>query len=185
MNAYDLPTSLTIGGVVHPIRYGWRAIMDIFSVINDPDFDDEVKTFGILKIFYPKWREIPEKDIQEAIKKACEFIDCGQTPEEKNTRKIIDWEQDAPILIPAINQVAKQEIRSNRDIHWWTVFGWFMGIDDNLFSTVINIRQKKMEGKKLEKWEQDFYRKNRNLVDLKQRYSAEDRATQEYFNKWL
>jgi hypothetical protein len=40
-------------------------------------------------------------------------------------------------------------------------------------------------GKKLEKWEQEFYRKNKDRVDLKQRYSAEELAEQERLKKLL
>jgi hypothetical protein len=42
-----------------------------------------------------------------------------------------------------------------------------MEIGEGLYSQVINIRNKKSKGKKLEKWEQEFYRDNKVLVDLK------------------
>lgn len=44
-----------------------------------------------------------------------------------------------------------------------------MEIGDGLFHQVVMIRQKKAKNKKLEKWEQEFYRKNRSLVDLNQK----------------
>ena len=40
-------------------------------------------------------------------------------------------------------------------------------------------------GKKLEKWEQEYYRKNKERVDLKKRYSAEELAEQERLKKLL
>ena len=40
-------------------------------------------------------------------------------------------------------------------------------------------------GKKLEKWEQEYYRKNKARVDLKTRYSAEELAEQERLKKLL
>ena len=33
MNAYDLPSSLTVGGRVYAIRTGWRTVIDIFSAM--------------------------------------------------------------------------------------------------------------------------------------------------------
>ena len=43
-----------------------------------------------------------------------------------------------------------------------------------LFSNIIHIRQKKQKGKKLEKWEQDFYNENKSLIDFKQKDQRSD-----------
>jgi hypothetical protein len=128
MMAYDLPTSLYIGEVEHPIRYNWLAVLDILAACADPELDDAEKALCVLQIFYPNWEEIPSDRLQEACKKACDFIDCGQKDDGKPKPKMIDWEQDAPIIIPEINKVAGKEVRLDPNIHWWTFFGWFMGI---------------------------------------------------------
>lgn len=60
-----------------------------------------------------------------------------------------------------------------------TVCSVIMEIADGLFSQVLYIRQKKTKGKKLEKWEMEFYRNNKELIDLKQtvkKRSAEEEA---------
>lgn len=64
-------------------------------------------------------------------------------------------------------------------MHWWTFLGAYMEIADGLFSQVLYIRQKKAKGKKLEKWEMEFYKNNKKLIDLKQtvrKRSAEEEA---------
>lgn len=61
-------------------------------------------------------------------------------------------------------------------IHWWTFLGYFNEIGEGLFSTVINIRQKKNKGKKFEKYEQDFYQNNKDLIDLKKKYAKEEQG---------
>jgi hypothetical protein len=185
MMAYDLPTSLYIGGVEHPIRYNWRAILDILSACADPELDDAGKTLCVLQIFYPNWSEIPSECLQEACQKACDFIDCGQKDDGKPKPKMIDWEQDAPIIIPEINKVAGKEVRLDPNIHWWTFFGWFMGIGDGLLASVLHIRKKKSLHKKLEKWEEEFYRANKTLVDFAPKETPEKAEMIEYFNKWL
>ena len=81
----------------------------------------------------------------------------------------MDWEQDAPLIVPAINKSVKIDIRSVKYMHWWTFFGMYMEIGESTFSTVVSIRDKKRREKKLEKWEQEFYRNNKHLVDLKAR----------------
>lgn len=185
MGVYDLPTSLRIGEVDFPIRCGWRAVMDIFAAYADPDLDDEMKTEIMLQILYPDWEKIPPQLLPEAISKACEFLDCGMKPDKKNRPRTMDWEQDAAIILPAVNAVAGREVRLDPNIHWWTFFGWYMSISDSLFSSVLSIRQKKAKGKKLEKYEEEFYRENKALIDLKQPESEEIRKEKENILKWL
>ena len=185
MNAYDLPTSLTIGEVAYSIRYGWRAVLDALLASADADLDDQTKAECILQILYPDVEKIPYAYRQEALDKACEFIDCGQKDDGKPKPKMIDWEQDASVIIPEVNKVAGREIRLDPDIHWWTFFGWFMGIGDGLFASVLHIRKKKMQHKKLEKWEQDFYNDNKAIIDIRSPASDEIREEKDNILKWL
>ena len=185
MTAYDLPTSLNIGGVGYTIRWNWRAILDILMAYNDPELDQQGQALVLLQIFYPEFYKIPDEHLEEAIRKACEFIDCGQRDDNKPKPKMIDWEQDASIIIPEINKVAGREIRLDPNIHWWTFMGWFMGIGDGLLASVLHIRQKKAKGQKLEKWEQEFYTANKAACDIQRRYTAEEQAEIDNLSKWL
>ena len=81
----------------------------------------------------------------------------------------VGWEQDAPIIIPAVNKVNNAEVRATDYMHWWTFFGLYMEIGESTFSTVVSIRDKKRKGKKLEKWEQEYYKNNKSIVDLHQK----------------
>lgn len=185
MNAYDLPTSLIIRGVEYRIRYNWRAVLDILAACSDPDLDDQGKAICLIQIFYPDWETIPHEHLQEACKKASDFIDCGQKNDEKPKPKMIDWQQDAALIIPEINKVAGKEVRTDPNIHWWTFFGWFMGIGEGLLASVLQVRKKKINHKKLDKWEQEFYKANKELVDLKAPESEEIRAEKENLMKFL
>lgn len=186
MNSYDLPTSLTVGGVGYPIRYGWRAVMDIFAAFNDPELDNGEKTEVMLRILYPDWWEIPAEHLREAAEKAAHFLDCGQKREQDHKPRLVDWEQDANILIPAVNHAnGGRDVRLTPDLHWWTFFGLYMSIEGGVFSTVLHIRQKRAKGKKLEKWEEEFCRDNRNLVEIRKPVTAEDLEAKAYFEKWL
>ena len=49
---WELPTSLDVGGVGFPIRTDYRAILDILSYYNSPDYDDDEKHLICLKILY-------------------------------------------------------------------------------------------------------------------------------------
>lgn len=183
--AYDLPTSLTIGEVAYPIRYNWRAILDVLSACNDPELDSSGKAFCLMTIFYPTFGEIPPDRLAEAYEKACKFIDCGQKDDGKPKPKMIDWEQDAPVIIPEINKISGREIRLDPNVHWWTFFGWFMSIGDGVLATVLHIRQKKAKHKKLDKWEQEFYIANKDLIDLKAPETEEVRQEKDSILKFL
>lgn len=183
--SYDLPTSLNIGGEDFKIRYGWRAVMDILVAMNDPDLDDMGKAVVMIQIMFPDWKKIRSEHMDEAMQKACEFIDCNQKDSGKPKPKMIDWEQDASIIIPEINKVAGREVRLDPNIHWWTFFGWFMGVGEGLFAEVLNIRSKKAKGKKLEKYEQEFYKENKSMIDLKKPESAEVKEEKQNIMKYL
>ena len=122
---------------------------------------------------FPQCDDIPAEHLQEALDKVVEFIDMGITEDSKKP-KTMDWEQDAPILIPAINKVLNCEIRAEKYIHWWTFLGAYMGIGESLFSNIVSIRQKKAKGKKLDKWEMEFYKENKSLIDFKQKDQRSD-----------
>lgn len=188
-NAWSFPTSLNIGGTDYEIRTDYRAVLDLFTALNDPELQDESKeltayaqTQCILQIMFPQCDDIPDEHIEEALQKVSEFIDMGIRDERKKP-KTMDWEQDAPIIIPAVNKVLNTEIRAQKYIHWWTFLGAYMEIGESLFSTVVAIRQKIKKGQPLDKWEKDFYRDNKGLIDLKEKYTEEELAEQEYFKR--
>ena len=98
--------------------------------------------------------------------------------EETQSPALMNWEQDAGLIIPAVNKVIGKEVRAIPYMHWWTFAGAYMEIGESLFSQVLSIRQKKQKHQKLEKWEQEFYQKNRSMIDLKKRYSKEEKQKQ-------
>ena len=189
-SAWEFPTSLNIGGTDHEIRTDYRAVLDLLTALNDSELTDSdqqieayMKSRVILEIMFPKCDDIPAEHIQEALDKVVEFIDMGITEDSKKP-KTMDWEQDAPILIPAINKVLNCEIRAEKYIHWWTFLGAYMGIGESLFSNIVSIRQKKAKGKKLDKWEMEFYKENKSLIEFKQksqRSNEEKDMLRDYF----
>lgn len=189
-SAWEFPTSLNIGGVDYDIRTDYRAVLDLITALNDPDLTDDdeqmtayMQSRVIMEIMFPDCDNIPMEYWQEALNKVSEFINMGISDERKKP-KTMDWEQDAPILIPAINKVLNCEIRAQEHMHWWTFLGAYMEIGESLFSNIIHIRQKKASGKKLEKWEQDFYKENKSLIDFKEkskRSTEESDALRDYF----
>lgn len=185
MSAYDLPSTVSVGGREYRIRSGWRHILKILEACADPDVTRRAKTIILLRIFYPDWKEIPQEHINEACEKASLFIDRNRTEDVSVKPRLLDWEQDAAIIIPAVNNVAKMEVRANPDIHWWTFYGWFMEIGGGVFASVLRIRQKLSKHEKLDKSEEEFYRDNRFIIDLKNPDSPQVREAKEDLLRWL
>lgn len=176
---WNLPRSIELGGQEYGIRTDFRVILDILRAMADPELSSEEKAEVVLRILFWNPEEIPGEYAQEAIDKAMAFIDCGISGEEKSKTRLMDWDKDSPLIASAINKNTGRDIRSTKYMHWWTFMGAYMEISEGLFHEILQIRQKRMNGKKLEKWELDFYRKNKKLIDLqadKQKRSTEEEA---------
>ena len=183
---WELPKSLTVGGKSYEIRTDFRVVLTILTAMNDPDLDERDKCYVALKCLFADFDSIPAVDIREAARRAYWFIDGGDIPKGKPSPvKIIDWEQDAHLIFPAVNKAAGCEVRAADYIHWWTFLGYFGGIGEGLFSTVMSIRQKRAKGKKLDKWEQEFAREHRHLIELKARLSEEEQAAEQADKEFL
>lgn len=174
---WELPYSLEVNGKEYSIRSDFRAILDIINVFSDPNYEDDEKWIVCLTILFEDFEDIPESDYPEAAKKATWFIDCG-TDRQDETKKptLMDWGQDAPIILPAINRILGFECRTQKYLHWWTFVGAYMEIGESLFSNILSIRSKKAKGQKLEKYERDFLRENQDIVILKNRLTDDEQA---------
>lgn len=179
---YDLPHSVEVCGVEYPIETDFRVILDIFSILNGVDLTIEEKTIGAIGVFYPDYAKMPVEHFQEALKKCFEFINCGHLDGGKKTPKLMDWEQDFQYLIAPINRIAGEEIRAKEYIHWWTFLSYYTEIGDCYFAHIVRIRDLKMRGKLTDKTDKEFYRKNKDVIDIKRRYSE---AEDEIINQWI
>ena len=174
-----LPTSLEVDGRNYEIRTDFRVALLIFQAFNDPELTDYEKNVICLQSLY---KEIPS-NVEAACTKAAWFLDGGDKPRSKQApTKVIDWEQDEQLMFPAINKVAGYETRSADYVHWWTFLGFFNEIGEGLWQQIMNIRLKKAKHKKLEKWEKEFYKEHKEIIDLKKKLSKEE---QEKEQKWI
>lgn len=171
-----LPKSLLVNGKERPIDSDFRNILTIMEAFSDPNLTDEQKYFVCLYRLYNDLADIPEGDLVEAYKQAALFIDAGAKPKDGPHPKLMDWEQDAPLLFPAINKVAGFETRAADYIHWWTFIGYFMEIGEGVYSQVLNLRQKRAKGKKLERWEREFWSANKEICRIENKKSDEQLA---------
>ncbi len=177
-----LPKKLEVDGVEYDIRSDYRIALLILEAYNDPDLSYYEKAAICVKCLFEK---IP-KNFNAALEKAVWFLDGGDICViEKKEKKIIDWKQDEQLIFSALNKVAGYEIRVVEYLHWWSFLGLFNEIGEGLFSTVIQIRRKKNNNERLDKYEQKFYNANKKLIDLKVKYSLEEQKEIDELNKLL
>lgn len=182
----DLPYTLSVDGVQRKINADFRDVINILCAYNDPELDSESRTFILLNNLYSE--DFTEfKDIDEAIKQAVWFIDCGKeySKTESTPRRLMDWEQDYNIVISAVNKSANVlDVRDLPFLHWWTFMGYLEERGECTFSYVVEIRDKMSKGKNLEKYEREFLNANREQVILQDKYSEdEQRQINEIFGE--
>lgn len=173
---WELPMTLNVKGVDYAIRTDFRDIINILIAFDDDELEDVDKMYVCLNILYEDFEAIPESSYEEAYRQAIWFIDGGQDPDTKRSPRTMDWEQDAPILFPAVNRVAGFETRSVSYLHWWTFTGFYMEIKDTTYATVLTLRSKKARGEKLEKWESKFWATNKKMCVISPKLTEEEKA---------
>lgn len=172
ISGWSLPTYAVIGGEKYDIHCDYRDILEIFSYFSDPDLPEFLQWKIALALFYD--RPIPKDQEMEAISFLTDFINGGKPSASGRGKALLDWEQDAELIVADINKTAGQEIRALPFLHWWTFLSWFHAIGEGQLSTVVSIREKLSRGKKLEDWEKDYYRDNKHRVDMKKRHSRQE-----------
>lgn len=177
-----LPQSLDIGGRAYAIRSDYRAVLNIIQAFNDPQLSEREKCYVCLKCLYVN-PDFAREQLSEAAEKAYWFVGGGDMPKSAARVKTIDWEHDESVIFPAVSKAAGYEVRSVPYLHWWVFIGLFNEIGDGLFAQVVSVRQKLAKGKKLEKWEREFYSQNRRLIDLNSLTDEQEREDEELIRR--
>lgn len=184
---------MEIAGEKVPIRTDFRVILDILESMNDPELSDGDKGEAALEIFYPDLTTVT--DYGAALEACLRFIDGPGEPlqQKRKSPRLMDWEHDFDHIIAPVNRVLGYEARAvpyreeideatgtwycEGGLHWWTFLAAYMEIGGECtMAQIVTIRDKLARGKKLEKHEREWYRRNRELVDLPQKLSETEDA---------
>lgn len=173
---YELPTSITVNGIQHPIRNqgDYRMVLDCFTALNDETISKNERIVACLCIFLEEITDISQiyelPDLEKVSKEVMKFLNCGSDDNEKQQPfRVIDWEKDETLICSAINKIAGKEIRTEPYIHWWTFMGYYVAIGESALATVVSIRYKKARNEKLEKHERKFINDNPQYFNLDMR----------------
>ena len=180
MNTWSLPTSVHVAGVDWDIRTDFRIVIDVLIAFDNPEYDDTEKWMYCIMSLVKGYENLERKDYHEMCQALIQFIDMGIKDDGISKRKVMDWEQDASLIVTAVNKVLGREVRADSYLHWWSFLSAYMEIDNKtLFSNILSIRIKKSKGKKLEKWERTFYNENKDIIDLKKHRNKRSQAEKE------
>ena len=178
MSAWELPTTVEVCEQTFAIRSDFRAVLDALAALADPELSQQEQYLACLEIMYPDWQALP--DANAALRAVFTFINMGREESSaKHLPRLVDWEQDAGLIAPAVDKVLGYSCRRCNYLHWWEFLGAFYGIGDGLFAQVVSIRSKQAKGKKLEKSELEFVRENARLIKIRAPEIAEDKAEKE------
>ena len=174
---WDLPIAVKINGKNHPIRKkcDYRIVLDVICALNDNELTEEEKVKCALFIFYEDISAID--DFDTAIKEMFRIINGDEEEEQNNENKpkLMDWEHDFQQIAPPISRVLGYDVRTpDKYTHWYSFLGGYMEIGECTFSTIVSIRSKRAKGKKLDRWEEEYIREHRKMVELPRRLTAEE-----------
>lgn len=174
---WDLPLCVEIDGTEYLItnKCDYRMVLDVICALNDNELTDEQKVKCALYIFYEDISKC--NNMQKAVDEMLKIIGYGEEKKKENAHKprLMDWQHDFQNIAPPINRILGYDIRTpDKYLHWWTLLSAYMEIGECTFQTIVSIRSKRAKGKKLEKWEQEFYNENKSMVDLPFRLSEEE-----------
>lgn len=174
---YSLPYSVNIDGEEINIRNkcDFRVVLDVIEALNDDDLTEKEKIQCALYIFYGE--ELSKiSNYEEAVKQMFIVINGGEEETEQSDKPcLMDWKHDFSQLAPPISRTLGYDVRlPEKYTHWWTFLGGYMEIGECTFSTIVSIRSKRAKGQKLDKWEIDYIREHRKMVELPQKLTAEE-----------
>lgn len=174
MDDWGLPTSTVIGGEEFVIRADFRDVLNILCILEDAELNDNERGALALEIFYPDFDKLNKDNAKEAAEYMQWFLNGGEMSTKRPKMKLADWKQDFPYIISPVNKVLGYEARAAEFVHWWTFLAAYCEIGECFFAHVVAIRKKKRAGKKLEKWERDFYRENRDKIDFQTQLTTDE-----------
>lgn len=178
---HSLPTYINIDDVRYEINTNYRDCLKIILAFEDIELTQIEKQMIMLNILY---KVIPN-NIEKACELAIEFLNCGEQENEISTDglgRLYSFEKDNKYIFSAIQQTYGIDLEQIEYLHWWKFVNFFLDLNENcFFNRIIYLRRQKKLGK-LSKDELAQYNSLRNIVELPEERSMEEK---EQINEFL
>ncbi len=172
---WSLPTFIKINDKKIKIRNNcdYRVVLDVICALTDEELNMPYRIYCALRIFYDDFNNITDYNIATA--EMIKIINCGDAEIRPSDYHIMDWQHDFKNIAPPISRVLGYSVRDEENYtHWYDFIGAYMEIGECPWSTFINIREKKLRGERMEKWEEKVYMKHKNEIDLPQKLTKDE-----------
>lgn len=141
------------------------------TMMQDPNYSLEAKTYQTINLFYPKIEEI--KDIDKALKDVVWFYTIGKSEEEtsqrgtnKKAKQIYSYVFDNELIYSAFKDQYNVDLQDIDYLHWWKFKAMFEGLkSDNKIVEVMGYRATELNTIK-DKEMKKLYKKMKRLYVL-------------------
>lgn len=150
------------------------------TMMQDPNYSLEAKTYQTINLFYPKIEEI--KDIDKALKDVVWFYTIGKSEEEtsqkgtnKKVKQIYSYVFDNELIYSAFKDQYNVDLQDIDYLHWWKFKAMFEGLkSDNKIVEVMGYRATELNTIK-DKETKKFYKKMKKLYALPDMRTEEEK----------
>lgn len=173
LDPWQLPRAAVLDGVPYALHTDYRDVLTVIAWLTGtaaPDLNEQQRWYIAMRLFYPDFAAMPRSVWNAAAQYLADFLAGGRSQPAEAARpgpRLLDWQQDAPLIAAGVSGVAGQDVRALPYLHWWSFLACFEAMGEGPFATIVALRDKLRRGKKLEKWELDFYKTHRAQVDLR------------------
>lgn len=177
-----LPVTVDINGTPVPIVTDWRVCLRTILAFEDPDLVPQEQQAILLHNLYD---EIPD-DVEEALKQAVTFLNCGEASEGKGGKslRLFSFNKDASFIFAAFRQTHGIDLETEQ-MHWHKFFTLFMDLGgDTTFSNLVSMRKRLQTGKAT-KEERQAASENPDLFDMPDDLSIAEREAIDKFERLI
>ena len=110
MTGWDLPEALEIAGRSEPIRADFREVLEVIRLLDDSAEPPEARAFLAMGVFYRKFSALPPALRGQAMEAMLRFLAGGEEDSGPAGPRLLDWQQDLPLIVADVNKAAGCEI---------------------------------------------------------------------------
>lgn len=160
----------------------WRTMIKCSNALSKDETPNDIKVPAILTMFYD---ELTIDNLDDYAEYLDELIKCmffilayGNLEVKQTVKPTINYEKDIRLIVEAISK-EHSEVRTTTSvdivdeqgfpkgyIHWWTFLSYLNSCTDTTLNTILGLRYKINNGKKLNKEEREFVSKNKKLMQV-------------------
>lgn len=176
-----LPDSIKVKNKVHKVHSDYKTGVKIILAMEDRNLTDREKQFVLVNLLY---ESIPE-DFSEAVLKGIKFINCGSEDfgggNKSLSSRLYSFEHDAKYIYSGIDKVLRGKLSRGEFVHWWEFVMAFMELPEDCTMSKILYFRTQYAKNKLTKEERKIYTENRDLFELPQELTADEKTALDEF----